>query len=60
MPQRVRVESAQAVGVPVIAFANKPGKSQTLPGTNPHPDGIVIDLVEPTDAAPRAYAQTER
>ncbi len=59
MPQRVRVESAQAVGVPVIAFADKPGKSQTLPGTNPHPDGVV-DLVERTDPAPRAYAQAER
>lgn len=54
------VRAAQAAGVPVIAFANKPGKAHTLAGTDPPPDGIVTDLAELTEAAARAYAQAER
>lgn len=53
------VQAARAAGVPVIAFANKPGKSQTFAKTSPSPDAVVAALAELTDAAARAYVEVE-
>lgn len=54
------LEAARATGVPVIAFANKPSKSQMFAETNPPPDGLVRDLAELTEATARAYVEVER